>query len=287
MESFGAEEIKPFTFEPFATHPFYTAVNRSLVQQALAPLASRPPHVPLTIVDLACGTGAITLLIAKELLRSTHTMHLIAVDPSTQALQQAQRQTEQADVPVTFFQGEAADLSRFVSAADAVFCCNAIHLLPDKEAAFRDIAAVLAPGGIFACNSAFYEGTSTDETLRFGHLWIRRAVGWLRKEHPDVLFARQAKAIALQWLTPDTYTHLLQASGFDRVEITQERVMMSLDGLRDLGQYQLFIEGALPGVPLGWGAAALGTAVYQAGKELEISEVPRLWLQIIAAKGSC
>jgi len=61
--------------------------------------------------------------------------------------------------------------------------------------------------------------------------------------------------------------------------------MMTLDGLRDLGQYGLFIEGALPGVSLAWGAAALGTAVYQAGKELEMAAVPRLWLQIIATKG--
>ncbi|HEU5374472.1 MAG TPA: class I SAM-dependent methyltransferase [Ktedonobacteraceae bacterium] len=286
MESSGTEEIKQFTFEPFAAHPFYTAVNRSLVQQALAPLISRPPDAPLTIVDLACGTGAITRLIAEEVLRSAHSMHLIAVDPSPKALQQAQKQMEQVAVPVKFFQGEAADLSRLVSAADAVFFCNAIHLLSDKGAAFHDIAAVLAPGGIFACNSAFYEGTSTDETLRFGRLWIRRAVGWLRKEHPDVLFAREAKAMALQWLSSDGYTHLLQESGFVRVKITQERVMMSLDGLRDLGQYQLFIEGALPGVPLVWAAAALGVAVYQAGKELEMTEIPRLWLQIIAAKGS-
>ena len=284
MESFGNEEMKQFSFEPFAAHPFYTAVNRSLVQQALALLAARPTHIPLTIVDLACGTGAITCLIVEELLRSARAMHLIAVDPSIEALQHAQKQMEQAGLPVQFFQGDAADLSRLVSAADAVFFCNAIHLLADKGAAFRDIAAVLAPGGIFACNSAFYEGTSTDETLRFGRLWIRRAVGWLRQEHPDVLFARQAKAMALRWLTPDEYRSLLQASGFDRVKIIQERVMMSLDGLRDLGQYQLFIEGALPGVPLAWGAAALGIAVYQAGKELGMAEVPRLWLQIVVTK---
>lgn len=287
MELFETEETHKFTFEPFAAHPFYTAVNRSLVRQALAPLASRPTHVPLIIVDLACGTGAITRLIAEELLRSSHSMHIIAVDPSAEALQQAQRQMEHADIAVRFLQGEAADLSRFVSTADAVFFCNAIHLLPDKGEAFRDIASILAPGGIFACNSAFYEGTNTDETLRFSRLWIRRSVGWLRKEHPEVLFAREAKTIALQWLTPDGYTHLLQESGFDRVKTTQERVMMSLDGLRDLGQYKLFIEGALPGVPLAWAAAALGATVYQAAQELALAGIPRMWLQIIAAKGSC
>jgi hypothetical protein len=61
-------------------------------------------------------------------------------------------------------------------------------------------------------------------------------------------------------------------------------VMMSLDCLRDLGHYWLFIEGALPGAPLALGAAALGAAVYQAGQELGMTEVPRLWLRIIARK---
>lgn len=60
---------------------------------------------------------------------------------------------------------------------------------------------------------------------------------------------------------------------------------MSLDGVRDLGHYKLFIEGALPGAPLALGAAALGTAAYQTGQELGMSEVPRLWLQIVATKG--
>lgn len=285
MESFETEEAAQFTFESFAAHPFYTAINRSLVQQTLALLASRPRSVPLIMVDLACGTGAITRLIAEELPGFPCSARIIAVDPSTEALRRAQKQMEQSTIPVEFVRGEAADLPRLVSSADVVFFCNAIHLLSDKGAAFRDIAALLAPGGLFACNSAFYEGTSTDETLRFGRLWIRRAVGWLRQEHPEVLFAREAKTIALQWLTPEGYEHLLHESGFGRVEITQERVMMSLDGLRDLGQYELFIQGALPGIPLAWGAAALGTAVYQAGKELEMAAVPRLWLQIIATKG--
>lgn len=287
MEPSGTEEINQFTFEPFAAHPFYTAVNRSLVQQALAPLASRPTQRPLTIVDLACGTGAITRLIAEECHSSAHSIRFIAIDPSTEALQKAQWQAEQLHLSVTFFQGEATDLPRLVSTADAIFFCNAVHLLPDKGAAFQNIADVLAERGIFACNSAFYEGTSTDETLRFGRLWIRRAVGWLREEHPEVLFTRQSKATALQWLTPERYLHLLQESGFREVNITQEQVMMSLDGLRDLGRYKLFIEGALPGVPLVAGAAALGVAVYQAGKELEMAEVSRQWLQIIATKGPC
>src|SRR6266567_2854025 len=57
------DETNQFTFEAFATHTFYTEINRSLVRQALASLAAHPVNATLTIVDMACGTGAVTRLI--------------------------------------------------------------------------------------------------------------------------------------------------------------------------------------------------------------------------------
>ena len=277
------EETRQFSFAPFAAHPFYTHINRSLVQQALASL-TRPAAATLTIVDMACGTGAITRLIAEEVARRGYRARIVGVDPSAEALRLAQQQIGGMGATAEFIQGEADDLPRLVQDADAAFFCNSIHLLPDKLSALRHMAAILAPGGIFACNSAVYEGTSVEETFRFGRLWIRRAVGWLRKEHPEVHLSREAKATAMQWLTPQAYVSLLEQAGFDRIDVKQEQVMMSLDGLRDLGHYWLFIEGALPGAPLALGAAALGAAVYQAGQELGVTTVPRLWLQIIATK---
>ena len=66
----------------------------------------------------------------------------------------------------------------------------------------------------------------------FGRLWVRRAVGWLRKEYPEVHLSREAKATAMQWLTPQEYASLLEQAGFDRIDVKQEQVMMSLDSLR-------------------------------------------------------
>jgi len=79
-----ANENTPFSFAPFAAHPFYTAVNRSLVQQALAGLAG-PRSAPLTLVDLACGMGAVTRLIAEEVARQGRQAHILGVDPSVEA----------------------------------------------------------------------------------------------------------------------------------------------------------------------------------------------------------
>ncbi len=285
MSLFETEETNQFSFEPFAAHAFYTEVNRSLVKQALTFFASRPAHATLTIVDMACGTGAVTRLIAEEMACQRRQARIIGVDPSAEALRRAHKSMEEMGAKADFIQGEAADLPHLVRDADAAFFCNAIHLLPDKHSAFGHVAAILAPGGIFACNSAFYDGTSFEETIRFGRLWTRRAVGWLRQEHPKVRLSRGAKATAMQWLKPEQYSSLLEQSGFSCVDVIQEKVMMSLDGLRDLGHYWLFIEGALPGAPLALGATALGTAVYQAGHELGMTTVPRMWLQIVATKG--
>lgn len=281
-------ETNLYTFEPFAAHAFYTDINRALVKHTLKHLIQRPEDTTLTIVDMACGTGAVTRLIAEEMAlqgRLAHT-RIIGVDPSAEALRRARKGMDETNLRVQadFIQGEAEDLPKLVQNADAAFFCNAIHLVPDKLAAFRQMAGILAPRGIFGCNSAFYTGTYVPGTERFYRLWTRRAIGWLKKEHPEVRPSREEKAMAMQWITPQDYIDLLKQSGFSNVETERDNVPISLDGWRDIGQYWLFIEGALPGIPLAYGAEALGKAVYEAGQELGITEVMRTWLQIMAIK---
>jgi ubiquinone/menaquinone biosynthesis C-methylase UbiE len=282
------DETNLYTFEPFASHAFYTDVNRALVQQTLAHLIKRPGDTTLTIVDMACGTGAVTRLIAEEMARQQllARTHIIGVDPSAEALRRAQKGMEEMGLGVKadFVQGEAEDLPKLVQNADAAFFCNAIHLVPDKLVAFKQMATILAQNGVFGCNSAFYDGTYVPGTERFYRLWTRRAVGWLKQEHPEVRLSREAKAMAMQWLTREEYIDTLKQGGFADVETHNSNVLISLDGWRDLGQYWLFIEGALPGIPLALGAQALEVSVYQAGQELNLTEVPRTWLQMVALK---
>jgi ubiquinone/menaquinone biosynthesis C-methylase UbiE len=284
MSLIETEVTNQFTFEAFASHPFYTEINRSLVRHALAPFAKYAGTKTLTIVDMACGTGAVTRLIAEEMRCQGNEAHIIGVDPSAEALRRAEKFLTSGGYRADFIQGDTEDLPRLVHSADAAFFCNAIHLLPDKLAAFRLVASILAPRGIFACNSGFYQGTYVEGTERFYRLWTSRAVRWLRKEYPDVRLSRDAKAMAMQWLTPEEYTDGLRQSGFEHVETYHDIGMISLDAWRDIGHYWLFIEGALPGVPLPLGAQALEAAVYLAGEETGMTATPRDWLQIIAVK---
>ena len=289
MSLIETEETNQFTFEAFAAHKFYAEINRSLVRHALATLTARPPNALLTIVDMACGTGAVTQLIAEELAKQGRRAHIIGVDPSAEALRHAQRGLEEMrakgiEMKVDFFQGETAELPSLVQNVDAAFFCNAIHLLSNKLSAFQLMATILAHDGILACNSAFYNGAYVQGTERFYRLWTRRAVGWLRKEHPEVQLSRETKAVAMQQLDREGYISLLKEAGFSYIEAVEEQANATLDSYRDIGHYWLFIEGALPGVPLALGAEALGTSVYQAGEELGMTEIPRNWLQIVAYK---
>ena len=90
--------------------------------------------------------------------------------------------------------------------------------------------------------------------------------------------------MAMQQLDREEYICLLKEGGFNHLEAVEKQAIVTLDSYKDLGHYWLFIEGALPGIPLAIGAEALGTSVYQAGEELGLTEIPRNWLQLVAHK---
>ncbi len=129
---------------------------------------------------------------------------------------------------------------------------------------------MLAPGGFFACNSSFFDGAYAPGSERFYHLWIRKALMWLRRNHPEARPSRAEKALAMQWLTADQYVHLAEQHGLRVVEREMEVARMPLRAWQDIGRYWLFIVGALPGVPIPVGADALEHAAAEAFAELGI-----------------
>ena len=272
-----------YTFDPFARHQFYHDVNESLVRLALSKLdESMPAGKPVRIVELASGTGAVTELILDELERLGRPGHVLGVEPSPEAIEIAAGRLR--DRPVEFAQGEASDLASLVNGADAAFFCNAIHLIRDKAEAIRMLAAALRPGGFLAINSSFYTGAYAPGSERFYHLWTRRALGWLREHHPEARPSRSEKTAAMVWLSADEYEALMRENGLRIAARSEETAHMPLSSWQDIGSYWLFIEGALPGVPIPIGAQALSWAAGQAFEELDLTVVPRVWLQLVAQK---
>ncbi|MFI5274750.1 MAG: class I SAM-dependent methyltransferase [Ktedonobacterales bacterium] len=272
-----------YTFDPFARHQFYHDVNQSLVRTAIARLdAARPAGDTVRVVELASGTGAVTELILDELERLGRPAEVVGVEPSFEALAVARDRLEGR--AVRFEQGDVEQLKQVTPQADAVFFCNAIHLVPDKREVIAKIARVIAPSGFFAANSAFFDGSYAPGSERFYHLWTRRALGWLRRNAPEARVSREQKANAMRWLTADDYATILEQNGLRVVDDTREEALMPLRSWQDIGRYWLFIEGALPGVPIPAGADALEAAAGEAFDELGLTEVPRIWLQLVAQR---
>ena len=267
-----------FSFDPFARHQFYTEVNRQLVERTMALLApdQRPPGEPLQLVELASGTGAVTELILDAVARFEHPAQLVCVDPSLDALHLAEQRLR--GQPVSFVQGDASALGRAVGQVDAAFFCNAIHLVADKEACVESLVEVLAPHGLLALNTTFYEGAYVAGSAPFYYALTKGSLGWLRQQHPEVRLAHRGKVTARQWLTPDEYVELVRRHGLETAWLQEDTVQFPLRAIQDIGRYALFIEGALPGIPLPLGAAALEASAAQAFNDLHLDAVPRKWL---------
>jgi ubiquinone/menaquinone biosynthesis C-methylase UbiE len=259
-----------FGFWRFARHAFFTEINRWLVQQ----VASLGPRV----VDLACGPGAITELILATVKERSRLL-IYAVDPSLTELDRARRRI--ASGLVRFIQGGAENLSRLVPQADVVIFCNAIHLVADKSRALAEIRKVLGPGGTLAFNTTYFKGCYVPGTERFWRYWALRAAQYLRDRGIPVL--RAPKTPAMRWFSPEEYGALAASSGFVGAAWQLHEATLSPQSLEDIGQFSMFIQGALPGVPLECGAEALRESVRVAMADANLTGgVPRYWLQFIA-----
>jgi ubiquinone/menaquinone biosynthesis C-methylase UbiE len=75
-----------FTFKAFSEHAFYRQVNEELIDRAEL-------ECGWTVVDVACGSGAITELILEKIQGARDTM-VIGIDMSATALKDARKKVE-------------------------------------------------------------------------------------------------------------------------------------------------------------------------------------------------
>ncbi len=264
-----------YTLDKFAQHPFYLEVNKRLV--ALTGL--RPGQ---HVVDVGSGTGAVTRLLAEQV--QNNGAEVIGVEPSQTAIDVAIRNlAELRDGLVRFIQGSAERLSQLVRVpVDAVFFCNAIHLVQEKELVLNEIKQTLREDGTFSFNTSFYQGAEPPESEQFYRKWMMKALRVLKSEYgisPD-----KTKVEARHRLTEAEYIALLEGNGFKIRDREVVQVEMPLSGFESISEYSLWIEGVLPGVPLAAGAASLREGARQAFQELGLNFSPRNWLLVVASR---
>jgi ubiquinone/menaquinone biosynthesis C-methylase UbiE len=112
----------------------------------LTKIVDRVPVGTGSILDLGCGTGALTKLCCI-----VHPdARIVGLDPATKMLEEARNRVNKPRV--SFEEGSAADLGMFRSASfDTVVSNFALHHLSheDKRVCAREVYRVLRPGGVF------------------------------------------------------------------------------------------------------------------------------------------
>ena len=266
-----------FTFSKFSSNDFYSTLNARLVDMAGVGSEQR-------IVDLACGTGGVTQLILDRL-RGARDSVIIAIDQSATALKQAMDELIGArDAAVDFVQSRVEQVSETVKeSADTIFFCNAIHYIPDKDALLIEISKTLKPGGKFAFNTSFFDGGQLPETLGFYRKWMFKSVRNLRRDY-GLSLVKSEKVESRKQLTPDQYRELLEGHNFRVARQEIDTVDVPIEGWLDISDFEDFIVGTLPGVPLDKASAALKKGVHQTFEEMKISFVKRNWLDIVAVR---
>jgi len=102
---------------------------------------------PRAILDLACGTGTVSRLLAAR------GYALTGVDLSEGMLDVARRRTGEDGLPIVFHQQDAAELDLGPARVDAVICLfDSLNYILEPErlqSAFARVCAHLRPGGTF------------------------------------------------------------------------------------------------------------------------------------------
>ena len=127
--------------------PFYDTVSEAFgITRAhdrfLAHASIRPGH---SVLDVGCGTGAMTLRVKQAHPHAT----VVGLDPDQPSLDRARSKAVARGLDVRFDLGSAGRLPYDDGAFDRVVTAFTIHHLPDEErpSALTEMLRVLAPSG--------------------------------------------------------------------------------------------------------------------------------------------
>ena len=118
---------------------FETAYNRKVFRNTGEYVADMMDPED-TVLECACGTGAISVCIAPKCRR------LLATDLSAGMMKQAVKKLAKAE-NVRFRKADIMHLKCRDARFDKVVAGNVIHLLPDPAGALRELERVVKPGG--------------------------------------------------------------------------------------------------------------------------------------------
>jgi len=116
-----------------------------------------------TVVDVGCGAGMDLLLAAKAVGSTGRAIGVDMTDSMAERARAAARAIGLDHVEVRL--GDALALPVESNSIDVVISNGVLNLTPDKEAAFREVLRVLAPGGEFLYGDIVL-AAELDESMR-------------------------------------------------------------------------------------------------------------------------
>jgi len=135
------------------------------INDALSPV---PADFAGKLLEVPVGTGVLTMPLYQNLGKAEVT----CLDYSADMMENAKKRAAAMGIQnVAFVQGDVGALPFETESYDFVLSLNGFHAFPDKDAAFRETARVLKPGGIFCgCFYVKAEFKRTDWFVK--HLYV-------------------------------------------------------------------------------------------------------------------
>ena len=172
-----------------------------------------------TVLDLGSGGGIDVLLSAK---RVGPTGKAYGLDMTDEMLALARKNASEAGVTnVEFLKGEIEQIPLPDSSVDVIISNCVINLSSDKGQVLREAFRVLKPGGRFAVSDVVRRKEIAPEIARSIELWAGCVAGALHQ---------------------DEYRRLLEAAGFERVDLEPTRIYNVADAEGMLEQAGIRIE---------------------------------------------
>lgn len=270
--------MKEFSYQKFSKNDFYEKLNSRLVDMSNI----EPGH---HVVDLACGTGSVTQLILTRI-RGAKESVIIAIDNSSISLKQAMEELKDVkDAAIKFIQSHVEPLSEIVKdSVDAIFFCNAIHYVSDKNSFIIEVSKTLKTGGQFVFNTSFFDGGQPPETLSFYRKWMLKSRRLLRNKYGLSVQRVDNKVESRKHLNPEEYRNLLELHNLRVVKQEIDKIPVPVEGWEDISQFEDFISGTMPGVPLEKASDVLKETVREIYDEMGIKYLTRNWLAVVSVK---
>jgi ubiquinone/menaquinone biosynthesis C-methylase UbiE len=166
------------------------------------------------VLDLGCGSGGITLHIARRFSPRSIT----GLDVEKPVIREATRRADDAGLSdrVHFVQAPPGRLPFEDASFDVVFSKDAMVHIPDKDAIFAEIFRVLRPGGIFAASD-----------------WL---VGHDGELSQDMKHYIEAEGLSFGMASPKRYHQAMAGAGFKDIRTESRNAWYREEARRELNR---------------------------------------------------